>query len=165
MTKPLHIGMVVIIAALLGACAAVPPFPQQALLKVDRTLTPELAARNAAHGIQVLWGGVIIGSINMPDHTDFNVLFYPLDRSQRPDLTKPPQNRYIVRNTGYLETMVYAPGREITVLGGLQGVEDGKVGDAPYRFPVVKADRIVLWPVDGDSRVHFGIGLGVGVHM
>lgn len=165
MTKRLHIRIVVIIAALLGACAVVPPFPKEALQKVDRTLTPELAVRDAAHDIQVLWGGVIIGSINLPDHTDFNVLFYPLDKSQRPDLAKPPQNRYIVRNTGYLETMVYAPGREITVLGSLQGIEDGKVGDAPYRFPVVKADKTYLWPVDGDSRVHFGIGLGVGVHM
>jgi len=165
MTKRLHLRIVVIIAALLGACAVVPPFPQEALLNVDRTMTPELAARDAARDVQVLWGGVIIGSINLPDHTDFNVLFYPLDKSQRPDLDKPPQNRYIVRYTSYLETMVYAPGREITVLGSLQGVEDGKVGDAPYRFPVIKADKIYLWPVDGDSKVHFGIGLGVGVHM
>jgi outer membrane lipoprotein len=165
MTKKRYLCIVVILAAFLSACATTPPFPDEALLKIDRTLTTEQAARDAAHDVQVLWGGVIIGSINLPDRTDFNVLFYPLDKSQRPDLNKPPQNRFIARYSGYIETMVYAPGREITVLGSLQGVEDGKVGDAPYRFPVMKADKIYLWPVEGDSRVHFGIGLGVGVHM
>jgi len=113
----------------------------------------------------VLWGGVIIGAENLSDHTDLNVLFFPLDKSQRPDMDKPPHNRFIARYKGYLESMVYAPGREVTILGSVQGIEDGKIGDAPYRFPVLKADKIHLWPMGQDSKVRFGVGIGIGVHM
>ena len=149
----------------LSACATTPPFAPEALHAINQTITPDLAVQDSARGAQVLWGGVIIGSVNLPDHTDFNVLFYPLNKTQRPDLEQTPQSRFIVRYAGYLETMVYAPGREITVLGSLQAAEEGKVGDAPYLFPVVKADKIFLWPVGGDSKVRFGIGVGIGVHM
>jgi outer membrane lipoprotein len=149
----------------LSACATTPPYPEEALHAVDRTMTPEQAVQETARDVQVLWGGVIIKAANTADHTDFTVLFYPLDKSQRPDMDQKPRSRFIVRYPGYLETMVYAPGREVTILGSLQGVEEGKVGDAPYTFSVLKADKVYLWPIDDDSRVHFGVGVGIGVHM
>lgn len=153
------------LAVVLSACATTPPFSEEILLAVDRTLTPEQAVQNATQGVRVLWGGVIIGAENLPDHTDLTVLFYPLDKSQQPDLDKTAKNRFIVHSAGYLEAMVYAPGRVITVLGSLQGVEEGKVGDAPYRFPVLKAEEIYLWSLDENSKVHFGVGVGIGVHL
>ena len=157
--------IIAVMVLLLNACAITPPFSQDLLSGVNISLQPEQAAKEDVLDEAVMWGGVIVNATNSPDHTDFAVLFYPLDRSQRPDRGQPAKNRFIVRYPGYLETMVYAPGREITVLGKLQGVEEGKVGDAPYRFPVLKAERIHLWPVGDDSKVHFGVGVGIGVHM
>ena len=150
---------------LLNACAVTPPFSEDLLHNVNKTLLPEQAIKEHEQNVAVLWGGVIINATNTPDHTDFSVLFYPLDDSQRPDRNQPAKGRFIVRYPGYLETMVYAPGREITVLGNLQGVEEGKIDDAPYSYPVIKADKIYLWKLGDDSNVHFGVGIGIGVHM
>ena len=155
--------MIMVVA--LSACATTPPFSEETLHAVNRDLTPEQAVKEDARDVQVLWGGVIIKAANTADHTDLTVLYYPLDNSQRPDLDGKPQNRFLVRFPGYLEIVVYSPGREVTILGSLQGVEEGKVGDAQYSFPVVKTDKVHLWPVGDDSRVHFGVGLGIGVHM
>lgn len=165
MIRRLGVYLFATLALLLSGCATTPPFSEKALLSVNRDLTPEQALKGAAQDVQVLWGGVIIGAENLSDHTDLNVLFFPLDKSQRPDMDKPPHNRFIARYKGYLESMVYAPGREVTILGSVQGIEDGKIGDAPYRFPVLKADKIHLWPMGQDSKVRFGVGIGIGVHM
>jgi outer membrane lipoprotein len=160
-----HYYLMVLLAMALSACAITPPFSEETLHGVNRTLAAEQAVKDDTRDVQVLWGGIIIGAENKPNRTEITVLYYPLDSSQQPDVDKPAQNRFIVRHAGYLETMVYAPGREITVIGTLQGVEEGKVGDASYRFPVLKADKIYLWPLDENSKVHFGVGVGVGVHM
>lgn len=165
MTTPVHIFVTLLLAMLLGACAVTPPFTGEALVGINRGMTPIQALDTMDRDVRVLWGGVIIDAENMSDHTEFTVLYFPLDSSQRPDMTEPPQHRFIARYSGYVETMVYAPGREITVIGSLRGVKDGKVGDAPYRFPMLDADKLYLWPLDSGSKVHFGVGVGLGVQM
>jgi len=165
MKRHSYTALVILAAILLSACANTPPFPEENLAAVDQTLTPDQAVEQDISDARVLWGGVIIDAENKPDQTVFTVLNYPLDKSQRPNLQKAPLSRFKVDYPGYLETMLYAPGRRITVIGSLQGVEEGKVGDAIYRFAVVQAEKVYLWPQgDSDSRVRFGVGVGIGIH-
>lgn len=165
MMSRIRILSVCLMAFVLCACATTPPFSGENLAAVDPALTPDEAVQENIKDTQVLWGGVIIRSANQPDRTVITVLYYPLDKSQRPQTGKKPAGRFKAYYPGYLETMVFAPGREITVLGTLQDSEAGKVGEAPYQFAVVKADKVHLWPLrSNDSRVHFGIGVGIGVH-
>lgn len=159
--------LVLLTAVVLAACAGEPPFPDQVLAGVDRGFTPRDAMQHPDREAKVMWGGMVVDAANFNDHTDFTILSYPLDKDEQPDLDQAPGPRFIARYPGYVESMVYQPNRIVTVVGTLHGVEEGKIGQATYTFPVVKTAKIFLWPADNpdSSRVHFGFGLGLGVHM
>ena len=70
-------------------------------------------------------------------------------------------------SAGFLEPREYASGRLVEVRGRLNGFTDGKVGDSPYRYPVVGSESIRLWGRSGDGgysgpRISPSIGVGVG---
>ncbi|MEQ6342628.1 MAG: Slp family lipoprotein [Gammaproteobacteria bacterium] len=158
------LGLLMVV--LVSGCAANPPFSAEKLMMVDRSLTPQhVSQNNIAPKTAVLWGGVIVDSRNMNDYTELTVLGYPLDSSQRPETAKTSIGRFLVRRPEYLEPLIYSPKREITVVGMVDEVTEGRVGDSPYHYPVVKADRIYLWPLRsaGASRFSIGVGVGVGV--
>ena len=50
-------------------------------------------------------------------------------------------------------------------MGLVTGTRTGTVGEAKYVYPVLKADRMKLWPPTYDGRsepsVHFGVGVGI----
>ncbi|MHB8454929.1 MAG: Slp family lipoprotein [Acidiferrobacterales bacterium] len=143
-------------------CATRPAFD---LGGVDATLTPTTAAADidAARAHQVEWGGVIISARNLRDHTEIEVLAYPLDRSARPELGKTALGRFMLTRPGYLETVDYSPGRLITAVGPVTGIHDGTVGKSPYRFAVMAATELHLWPKwtprNNEPRITFGFGL------
>lgn len=132
---------------------------------MDTRLTPQQVAQDDTQiGRRVLWGGVVVEGRNAADYTELTVLAYPLDSDQEPDTRKTPLGRFLVRRPEYLETMVYAPKREITVVGSIKAIEGRTVGDTPYRYPVVEADKIHLWPPaqpSPSSRFRFGVGVGI----
>ncbi len=157
-----RIALLAILTLLLSACASGPRFETKG---VDGAITPQRAVveGDTLRGGRVLWGGVIITSANLADATQIEVLAYPLDSDQWPvQSEQPPQGRFIVRQEGYLETSEYAPGRIVTVIGALDGVQLGTVGEAEYRYPVVVPGKLHLWPKAGkgsETRFHFGIGV------
>lgn len=151
-----------LIALLLGACAGSPSYDRYG---ADGTLTPQLVASRPqlATGRQVLWGGVILKTVNLKDRTQVEVLAYPLDSNERPKIDSVPLGRFIFEKPGYLEPASYASQRQITVVGKVAGTLSGKVGDSPYNFPLVTAGQHTLWPrYRGDIRSDIHIGIGVG---
>lgn len=163
--KPLLRALTVVLLFTLAACASGPRYDTRA---VDSTLTAAqvAAAPTAYGGTPVVWGGVIIVTRNEPGFTEMELLSYPLDSAQRPDTGEREQGRFLVRHNSYLEAVDYAPGRLLTVSGTIATVLQGKVGEAPYTFPVVQSSDVYLWPRDGRSRsepqFHFGIGVIFG---
>jgi outer membrane lipoprotein len=157
----LPIGM----AALLAACASMPS--ELDVPGINTAVTPATAASDAAaRGEAVRWGGVIVRSTNLKDRTELEVLAYPLaSRSARPDTGAAAGPRFLVRHGGYLETVDYAAGREVTVLGTVRAPQAGSVGEVAYTYPVLEASRVYLWPKesrdDSGPRFHFGVGVGI----
>lgn len=154
---------VILLLGLLAGCAATPKFDTAG---VDRELTPSAAAREQARsvGARVQWGGVIVATRNLRARTQLEVLAYPLERSGEPDTSAAPQGRFLLLEDGYLEPVDYAPGRAVTAVGRIGGIERGQVGEAEYRYPVVDAGQLHLWPKQTpypqrNPNVHFGIGV------
>ncbi len=152
-----------LIALLLAACASGPRFDSKTY---SQSPTPAEAAVDAGlwQGSRVLWGGMILNSANHEGGTEIEVLGYPLVSGQRPDSKRTAIGRFIVVKDAYLETVDYAEGRLVTITGAFTATRDGRVGDARYVYPLVKADDIYLWSVEsaaGSQDPQFSIGVGV----
>ena len=157
------VAAVLAVATTLGACASGPiesdALPELSPAPSEVVLSPETASGT------VLWGGTVIGARNLEDTTQLEVLAYPLDRRQRPRTGRDSDGRFLIVAEGYLETLDYAEGRLITVLGALDGVREGRVGEATRVYPAVRSEELHLWR-GGDEperpRFTFGIGVNLG---
>jgi outer membrane lipoprotein len=97
-------------------------------------------------GQRVRWGGAIVSTTPEKGQTCFEVVSRPLDREARPRRTDESDGRFVACATEFFDPAVYAPGREISVVGTLQASTVGKIGEYEYRFPRVAAEHVYLWP-------------------
>lgn len=155
----------------LGACASA-PFKESALEGAERSVTPAQVLSNpqGQQGKRVVWGGQVISSQNLAGMTELTILAYPLDtRTTLPETDKASLGRFIIQQNGYLETADYAPGRQVSVVGNISGVRQANIGEASYRYPVVQAQQLHLWPKESEnsnyrgSPFNFGVGIGIGL--
>lgn len=152
----------IVLSLVLAGCASAPLSTEG----VDGEVTLAAAKDDpeATTGRTVLWGGVIAAARNLPARTRLEIVAYPLSgRTQKPDTDAASQGRFRVYVDGYLETAVYGPGRRFTVRGSVQGTETGRIDEAEYVFPVIRAEAYELWPEqtrrERDSGVNFGFGI------
>lgn len=152
---------------LLSACAPAPIYKN-----VPGTVTvvpAQVAQAPAQYGNStVIWGGSVVNVRNFPDHTEMEVLAYPLDSSQRPQPNAQGLGRFIAVFPGYLESFNYPNGSLVTLTGQLGGSRASSVDRAAYVYPLVNVAQSHLWTSDelrqGHPNVSFGVGVGVGIH-
>lgn len=167
--RPRSVVSMLCVALLLAACAPAPIYKPDASVV---TATPQQVAATPAQyqNAEVIWGGRIVSVRNAADHSEIEVLGYPLDASQRPRFDQTAGDRFIALLPGYVEGMDYPAGAPLTLRGHVAGVRVGKVGDADYVFPLVKSDATHRWTPEemrsGHPDIHFGIGVGYigGIH-
>ena len=140
-----------VMAALLVTGCAASPFPEALTRSVDRSLSlAQIRADPQAHrGAQVILGGEILATAPKTGETEIEVLARRLDGGDAPERTDASPGRFLARMPGFLDPAVYARGRRVTVLGTVAGVDERPVGELPYVYPVVAAERIKLWPKEG----------------
>src|SRR5262249_19749675 len=149
--------------AVRAACARVPPPPHGTFPQV----TVGQAQAQAVTGERVRWGGDIVSTTPENDKTCIEAVSKPLDRRARPIATDETSGRFIACAPGFYDPAVNAPGREITVVGTLEGPTSAKVGGYDSSFPTVRAETIYLWPkreprVDYPYYGYPGWGWGLG---
>ncbi|GAA0784104.1 Slp family lipoprotein [Marinobacterium sediminicola] len=134
---------VLILLLMLGGCASLPdelrPINEQALLPFSEALhmSPPAEAR---------WGGEIASVRNQPDGSVVEVVQFALNTSGRPLKSDISTGRFRIRIPGFIDPAIYAPGRLVTALGRFTAIEQDKVGEQPYAFPVLETGTIHLWP-------------------
>lgn len=142
----IQLSIVLAVAALAG-CAAMPDplegeqyteafFPEQA---VDRSL-----------GAKVRWGGTVVETSPGSDRTCIEILAQELDRSSRPLITDEDYGRFIACRDEFIDPEIFVSGREVTIVGELSQFRDGKIGEYDYKYPMVAADAVYLWPERAD---------------
>lgn len=156
--------MLFAMAAALSGCAT-PVFkdvPPAAATPAEIAAAPE-----RYHGLDVVWGGKIVDVRNLADSTEVQIVAYPLDASQRPDLGAPTIGRFIVALPGYVEPFDFPAGRFVTLRGQVIGSRTRPIDEHELVLPVVAEASVHHWPPNfpyEEPRVRFGFGVGVGVH-
>lgn len=97
-------------------------------------------------GQTVLWGGRVIESRNLKDQTQVEILQQPLYANDRPAISDQTQGRFLALAPGYLDVEIYKAGREVSVIGQVLRAEDLPLGQTSYRYVIIRADKIILWP-------------------
>ena len=97
-------------------------------------------------GARIRWGGVVIETRPEQTQTCIEILAQPLDSSARPVRSDQNLGRFIACREQFFDPEIFVKGRELTVIGQLQGFDSGTVGEFEYRFPVLQADAVHLWP-------------------
>ncbi|MCW8956072.1 MAG: Slp family lipoprotein [Gammaproteobacteria bacterium] len=157
----MKIFLLMLTALLVSACASTPKFDTS---QVNFALTPSAVTGNltTSQHQKVLWGGVIINTSNLQQHTVIELLAYPLDSSYLPLREQKPLGRFLIRQSSFLEPSEYAQGRMVTVLGTVDRLQKGNVGETIYLYPEIGSQQLHLWPKDsGQSKTRFSFGIGV----
>jgi outer membrane lipoprotein len=150
-------------AVLLAGCATTGCEPPPG----NRDLTPARVAATGGHtGERQRWGGTLASARNLAEITELEVVGYPLDRCGKPRTGGQPVGRFILIRPGYLETADHPIGSRLSATGLIAGAREGKVGDAPYRFPLLQANELRWWaeeaPPGAYTRPWVTIGIGGG---
>lgn len=128
--------------ALMGGCVTIPE-PLDG--NYSEEFFPDQATERSV-GANVRWGGVVVETRPEQDQTCIEILAQELDSSARPDRSDDNLGRFVACKEEFIDPEIFVNGREVTTVGRLSGFRNGKVGEFDYRYPVVRADAIYLWP-------------------
>lgn len=115
----------------------------------DPSLTFNQVRQNpdAFKGKVVMLGGEIIETMNLKDgSTQIEVFQRPLGWRGEPRRTAPSEGRFLILSDRYLDPYLYRTGRKMTVGGEILGGKTKPLGEMDYRYPLLSARQIYLWP-------------------
>jgi outer membrane lipoprotein len=158
-----HLRITLIISLILlwvYAAGCKPPFPKEAMERVNRSLTfrelrndPDKYA-----GSWVLLGGMIVTAKNTKEGTLLEILQRPLDSDGRPLQTDATDGRFLLLSASFLDTAVYHPGRLITTIAESAGKRELPLDDVLYQYPFCTSRELHLWNPSSGPRFMFGVG-------
>ena len=133
------------VLALLCGCAGVVPAPIRTAPEIEVNITDVRREPESLRGATVRWGGSIVAVRNQPNETLIEIVGRRLENDGRPRDEDRSDGRFLATASGFFDPAVYAPGREVTVRGRLEGTVEQLIGEHPYLYPLVRAEHVYLW--------------------
>ncbi len=140
-----------LVPVLLSACQSSvpleirqPAFPPLSAVEVQAN--PKLYV-----GKPIRWGGRIVAIENKSNDTWIEILNQELDEEGRPQRTDQSFGRFLASAGGFLDPAVYRARRQVTVYGVLEPPVNRAIGERPYTYPMVRAQKVFLWPDYGEQ--------------
>ena len=120
--------------------------------RADKTISFEKlrADPDLYKGKLLILGGTISQITNLKQGSLIEVVQKTLDYWGKPKRTDKTGGRFLVLHSRYLNAMIYAPGREITVAAEVEGTHSKALGDSAYSYPIVVSKELKLW--EGERR-------------
>jgi len=106
-----------------------------------------LADSQAYEGDTVIWGGTVIKTQNTPRGSLLFILETPLGSRDYPEDADASAGRFIAKTDHFLDPLVYAKGRKVTVAGKVIGARTiaNRKTKLSYTYPVVQVEQLHLW--------------------
>jgi outer membrane lipoprotein len=139
--------IVLLLVLTLAGCASDIPRPIREAPAGNIPLAQALKNPEQYRGAAVRWGGTIASVQNQRDETWLEIVERPLEANGELRETDKSAGRFLARIQGFLDPAIFAPKRQVTVAGLLEGVSARTIGEHPYTFPVVHVEHIYLWPI------------------
>lgn len=139
------IAGVAVLASLIGGCVR----PPVGLRGPVDDVSVAAVQQSGAEGRRVRWGGTIVAVTPRAEETCFEIVSRPLDAAARPRDVDETAGRFVGCAAGFYDPAVYDSGRELTVIGTVEELVEGEIGERSYRFPRVHIDQLYLWPKRG----------------
>jgi outer membrane lipoprotein len=130
----------------LGACAPVISRQLRDEAGIPVPFVDLLEHPDAYKGRVVILGGYILQTANKSDGTLITVLQASLDFQNKPKSRDLSQGRFLVHSDKFLDPEVYSTDRKLTVGGRVSGYRQQPLDSSTYRYPVIEAEQIHLWP-------------------
>ncbi|RAT16306.1 hypothetical protein AU490_01595 [Lonsdalea populi] len=139
-------GLLLLSLGTLSACVTVPESLRGTSEAPQMDLVRVMSAPAVYVGQESRLGGKVVAVSNEANRTRLEISSMPLDAGARPVLGAPSEGRFVAYVNDFLEPTDYT-NQLVTVVGPITGSEQGKIGNRPYRFVVVQADRYKRWRV------------------
>jgi outer membrane lipoprotein len=99
----------------------------------------------SASGKLLILGGTLVQTTTLKEGTLLEIAQKALDYWGKPVRTKRTGGTFFILYPGYLNTMVYVPGVDITIAGEVLGHTSTILGDQQYDHPVLLSKELKLW--------------------
>jgi len=135
----------VVVLVLIG-CASQPPASISRIPADSLSVAEVRASSTGFVGAEVRWGGEITRVDNKASQTWVEIISRGLRDDGRPQQEGQSSGRFIASFQGFVDPVDYEVGRQITVLGSIEGKTTRLIGEHEYLFPVVSVTGFHLWP-------------------